>query len=213
MTLNIQLSPSPIPEKNWRSKILEQGFDQLGHAVIIVSSRSEILFASKAAEMLLENNNGLSVVDNNLFADLTPDNLRLQKAIQTAIDAQLTQDTSVGLYIHRNQQPKPYYLSISRLKKQLDERREGHSALIVIKDLELNYERWAERLRKGFNMSPREIQCVVLLTERRSVQEVAEVMEICTETVRQYLKSVFKKMDVRKLHELVSLALEYRRNR
>jgi DNA-binding NarL/FixJ family response regulator len=45
------------------------------------------------------------------------------------------------------------------------------------------------------------------------VQEVAEVMEICTETVRQYLKSVFKKMDVRKLHELVSLALEYRRNR
>jgi len=62
-------------------------------------------------------------------------------------------------------------------------------------------------------MSPREIQCVVLLTERRSVQEVAEVMEICTETVRQYLKSVFKKMDVRKLHELVSLALEYRRNR
>lgn len=155
----------------------------------------------------------ISEINNSLLADLIPDNLRLQKAIQTAIDAQLTQDTSVGLYIHRNQQPKPYYLSISRLKKQLDERREGHSALIIIKDLELNYERWAERLKKGFNMSPREIQCVVLLTERRSVQEVAEVMAICTETVRQYLKSVFKKMDVRKLHELVSLALEYRRNR
>lgn len=213
MMLVDQATSNTVLVQNWHSKILEQGFDQLGQAVIIVSSRSEVLFASKAATLLLENNNGLSVVNSNLLADLVPDNLRLQKAIQTAIDANLTQDTSVGLYIHRSQQPKPYYLSISRLKKQLDERREGHSALIVIKDLELNYERWSERLKKGFNMSPREIECVILLTERRSVDEVAEVMEICTETVRQYLKSVFKKMDVRKLHELVSLALEYRRNR
>ena len=200
-------------EKNWHSKILEQGFDELGQAVIIVSSRGKVLFCSKSADALITSNHGLSVIDENLVADLIPDNLRLQKAIQTAIDARLTQNNAVGFYIHRSQQQKPYYLSISRLKKQLDERRDGHSALILIKDLELNYERWTQRLKTGFNMSPREIECVILLTERRSVDEVAEVMDICTETVRQYLKSVFKKMDVRKLHELVSLALEYRRNR
>jgi DNA-binding CsgD family transcriptional regulator len=200
-------------EIDWRSKILEQGLDQLGQAVIIVSSRGEVLFASKTAEDLLANNNGLSVVDSKLMAELLPDNLRLQKAIQTAIDANHTQDNSVSLYIHRNQQPKPYHLAVSRMEKNSEERRDGHSVLILIKDLELDYESWAERLKTGFNMSPREIQCAVLLTERRSVQEVAEVMEICTDTVRQYLKNIYKKMDVRKLHELVSLALEYRRNR
>lgn len=200
-------------EKSWHIKILEQGLDQLGQALLIVSSRGEIMFASKSAEILLENHNGLSVVNNNLIADLIPDNLRLQKAIQTAINKQHTQEHSVGLYIHRNLQPKPYYLAVSQMQKNVDERRDGHNAFILIKDLELNYERWAERLKTRFSMSPREIECVVLLTERRSVQEVAEVMEICTETVRQYLKSIFKKMDVRKLHELVSLALEYRRNR
>ncbi|MDP1658307.1 MAG: helix-turn-helix transcriptional regulator [Methylotenera sp.] len=207
--VNINLDQKEI----WHSKILEQGLDQLGQALLIVSSRCEILFTSKSAETLLENHNGLSVVNNHLIADLTPDDLRLQKAIQSAIHQHNDHKYSVGLYIHRNQQPKPYYLTVSQMQKQANEKRDGHNALILIKDLELNYERWAERLKTRFSMSPREIECVVLLTERRSVQEVAEVMGICTETVRQYLKSVFKKMDVQKLHELVSLALEYRRNR
>lgn len=197
----------------WHGKILEQGLDQLGQAIIIVSCRAEVLFTSISAETLLENHNGLNIINNSLVADLIPDNQRLQKAIQNAINGNHTQENSVSLYIHRNQQDKPYYLSISQLPKQTDERRDGHHALILIKDLEINYERWADRLKSGFNLSPREIECVILLTERRSVQEVGEVMEISTETVRQYLKSIFKKMDVRKLHELVSLALEYRRNR
>lgn len=203
----------PVQEQVWHGKILEQGLDQLGQAVIIVSCRGEVLYTSKSAATLLQNHNGLNVVNNNLVADLAPDNQRLQKAIQTAINTNLTQENSASLYIHRSQQHKPYFLSISQMHKQADERREGHHALILIKDLEINYERWAERLKTGFNISPREIECVILLTERRSVAEVSEVMDITTETVRQYLKSIFKKMDVRKLHELVSLALEYRRNR
>jgi DNA-binding CsgD family transcriptional regulator len=54
---------------------------------------------------------------------------------------------------------------------------------------------------------------VILLTERRDVHELAEVMEVSIETIRQFIKNIFKKMDVQKQHELVSLALEYRRNR
>lgn len=207
--VNINLDQKEI----WHGKILEQGLDQLGQVLFIVSSRGEILFASKSAETLLSNHNGLSMVQNHLVADLIPDNLRLQKAIQSATNQHYEQKYSVGLYIHRNQQPKPYYLTVSQMQNHADERREGHHALILIKDLELNYERWTERLKTRFSLSPREVECVVLLTERRSVQEVAEVMGISTETVRQYLKSVFKKMDVGKLHELVSLALEFRRNR
>jgi DNA-binding CsgD family transcriptional regulator len=102
---------------------------------------------------------------------------------------------------------------LTRLLKPGEERREGHSVFILIKDLNQNIERWANRLKSSFDLSPREIECVVLLTERRDVEEIAAVMEISIETVRQYIKSMFKKMDVRKQHELVSLALEYRRNR
>ena len=200
-------------DDNWRIKMLEQGLAHLGQALIIVSSRAEVLFASNAAEVLLKNQHGLSVINQQLIADLLPDNTRLQHAIHTAIDANHTQENSISLYIHRSQHPKPYYLSISRMQKQEDERRDGHTVMILVKDLSLNYEYWTDRLSVEFNLSRREVECVVLLTERRSAVEVSEVMGISTETVRQYIKNVFKKMDVQKQHELVSLALEYRRNR
>lgn len=197
----------------WRIKMLEQGLAQLGQALLIVSGRGEVLFASETAETLLTSQCGLSIVNQKLVAELEPDNFRLQTAIQTAIDAHHSHENSIGIYVHRNQHPRPYYLAVSRLSKHGEERRDGYNVLILIKDLSLNFERWAERLKLEFDLSPREIECVVLLTERRDVHEISEVMGICTETVRQYIKSVFKKMDVRKQHELVSLALEYRRNR
>ncbi|MGB7814847.1 MAG: helix-turn-helix transcriptional regulator [Methylotenera sp.] len=197
----------------WRIKMLEQGLAQLGQALLIVSGRGEVLFASETAEALLTSQCGLSIVNQKLVAELEPDNFRLQTAIQTAIDAHHSHENSIGIYVHRNQHPRPYYLAVSRLSKHGEERRDGHNVLILIKDLSLNFERWAERLKVEFDLSPREIECVVLLTERRDVHEISEVMGICAETVRQYIKSVFKKMDIRKQHELVSLALEYRRNR
>lgn len=198
---------------SWREKILEQDLAQLGQAMLIVSGRAEVLFASIAAEQLLTNQNGLKVVDNHLLAELPPDNVRLQKAIVSVISSKNLQQNTISLYIHRKQQPKPYHLSVSRMTRQINERRDGYSALILIKDLNLNYDHWSDRLKEEFHLSPREIECVVLLTERRDVLEIAEVMEVCVETVRQYVKNAFKKMDVQKQHELVSLALEYRRNR
>lgn len=200
-------------DDSWRINMLEQGLAHLGQALIIVSSRAEVLFASSAAELLLNKQHGLRVVEQKLTADMAPDDIRLQNAISTAIDANHTQENSISIYVHRNQHPRPYYLSISRMQKQEKERRDGHTVMILVKDLSLNYEYWTDRLSAVFNLSRREVECVVLLTERRSTSEVSEVMGIGTETVRQYIKSVFKKMDVQKQHELVSLALEYRRNR
>lgn len=200
-------------DSSWRIKMLEQGLGHLGQALIIVSSRAEVLFASSAAEMLFENQHGLRVINQQLTADSEPDNVRLQKAIRTIIDAKHTQEKSISIYVHRSQNPKPYYLSINRMQRQVNDRRDGHSVLILLKDLGLNYKHWADRLSAKFNLSRREVECVVLLTERRDIKEVSEVMGISTETVRQYIKNIFKKMDVSKQHELVSMALEYRRNR
>lgn len=202
-----------ISDNIWRIKMLEQGLMQLGHALLLVSSRGEVQFASESAEMLLTKDCGLSIVKQRLIAELEPDNLRLQNAIKTAIDSNCPQENSIGIYIHRTQFPRPFYLVLTRLIKPGEERRDGHSVFVLIKDLNQNIERWANRLKSSFDLSPREIECVVLLTERRDVEEIAAVMEISIETVRQYIKSMFKKMDVRKQHELVILALEYRRNR
>lgn len=213
LIINNQHLKDQNQELKWRIIMLEQGLAHLGQALIIVSNRAEVLFASKAAELLLKKQQGLIMEGKHLNAELSPDNIRLQKAIGCAIDNNQSQDNTMSIYIHRDQQPRPYCLSFSRMPKQLDERRGGFNVMILVKDLSLNFEHWADRLAAMFGLSRREVECVILLTERRNTNEVSDVMNISPETVRQYIKNIFKKMNVQKQHELVSLALDYRRNR
>jgi DNA-binding CsgD family transcriptional regulator len=202
-----------VTNQAWRIKILEQGLAQLGQALVIVSSRGRVEFSSSAAHQILSSGQGLLIQDEILIAESAPDNQRLQNAIQQVLSEENEYGNAMGIYVHRAQYSRPFYLSISRMPKQADERREGHSLMILIKDLRLNFEHWTERLSAEFGLSHRELESVVMLTERRDIAEIAEVLGLSIETVRQYVKSSFKKMGVQKQHELVSLALEYRRNR
>ena len=197
----------------WQAKLLEQGLEQLGQAMLIVSCRGEVMFSSKAAEAILAADRGLRLENGRLIADLAVDNQRLQQAVETAIKEQRNVSNVFNLYVHRNDYVRPISLTISKMAKSEVERRQGHHVLILIKDLNLNQEFWADRLREEYRLSPREVQCVSLLTEGRDLKDVAELMAIGIETVRQYIKNIYKKMGVHKQHELVSLALEYRRNR
>jgi DNA-binding CsgD family transcriptional regulator len=197
----------------WQAKLLEQGLEQLGQAMLIVSSRGDVVFSSKAAEAILAADRGLRVVHGKLFADLVPDNQRLQQAVASAMTEKSETNHVLNLYVHRNDYIRPLSLTISKMAKSEAERRQGHHVLILMKDLNLNQEFWADRLRVEYRLSPREMQCVSLLTEGRELKDVAELMSIGIETVRQYVKNIYKKMGVHKQHELVSLALEYRRNR
>jgi DNA-binding CsgD family transcriptional regulator len=197
----------------WRIKILEQGLAQLGQALVIVSSRGRVEFSSTAAQQIFSSGQGLLVHDEILVAESATDNQRMQNAIKQVLSKESDNGNAVGIYVHRAQHARPFYLTICRMCKQEDERREGHSLMILIKDLRLNFEHWTERLSAEFSLSHRELESVVMLTERRDIAEIAEVLGLSVETVRQYVKSSFKKMGVQKQHELVSLALEYRRNR
>lgn len=200
-------------QQHWQAKILGQGVDQLGQAMLIVSCRGEVVFASKAAEAILEADRGVRIENGKLIADMPPDNQRLQEAIQSAIQEDKEDGLATGLYVHHNGHSRPINLTISKMPKSDDERRQGFHALILMKDLNLNQVFWADRLRDEYRLSPREMQCVTLLSEGRDLRDLAALMEIGIETVRQYMKNIYKKMGVHKQHELVSLALEYRRNR
>lgn len=197
----------------WQAKLLEQGLEQLGQAMLIVSCRSEIVFVSKAAETILAADRGLKVQEGKLIADLPADNKRLQQALTSATEDVGDTANMFNLYVHRNDYVRPIHLTISKMLKSDAERRQGRHVLVLIKDLNLNQEFWADRLREEYRLSPREVQCVSLLSEGRDLKDIAALMSIGIETVRQYIKNIYKKMGVHKQHELVSLALEYRRNR
>lgn len=197
----------------WQAQLIEQGVAQLAQAMLIVSSRGEIVFTSKAAGQMLLSGNGLCIDNQHLVADSERDNLRLQSVIQTVIESEHGNQGAIAVYVHREQSPRPYQITISKIPNIDHERRHGSHALVLIKDLGLNQGFWLDRLKDEYKLAPREVECTMFLSEGKTAQDIAQVMGIGKETVRQYMKNIFKKMGVHKQHEVVSLALEYRRNR
>lgn len=203
----------PNNQNEWQVLLLQQGLDQLGHAVVILSSRQRVMYASKAAQDILSDECGLLIKENRLVATLPVDQERLTAALSKMINSAENAPNYLNVYIHRDATSRPLELSLSKMPKSADDRREGHYVLIAMKDLNLDQMHWLDRLREKYQLTPREVECVALLAEGKESLDIANIMSIGKETVRHHMKSAYKKMGVHKQHELVSLALEHRRNR
>ncbi len=196
-----------------RVSVLEQGLSQLGQGIILLSKLGHVLFVTDVASEMLQQHDGLAIVDGLLVGLLPQDDERLQHMKSVALKEAAQAQTYKSFYIHRSNQKKPYLLLISKmgLGSTLDE--SGEAILIIIKDTHANAAYWQGRLKRIFGLTKREADFVVLLTEGRNIKEISIVMGIAEDTARQYLKNCFKKMEVNKQHELVCLALDSVRKR
>lgn len=198
----------------WWVNILEQSLSQLGQGIILLSKLGHVLYVTDLAQDAIEQNDGISVLNDKLVAVTEQDNARLQAMLELTNSEVLDSSAYKNLYIHRKENIRPYLLLISKMQLEAyeDEQAVG-GILILIKDTHANTIYWQERLQSKYGLTKREASFTLLLTEGRNVQEISEVMDISEETARQYLKGSFKKMDVQKQHELVCLALDCSRKR
>lgn len=198
----------------WWVNILEQSLSQLGQGIILLSKLGHVLYVTDLAQDAIEQNDGISVLNDKLVAVTEQDNARLQAMLELTNSEVLDSSAYKNLYIHRKENIRPYLLLISKMQLEAyeDEQAVG-GILILIKDTHANTIYWQERLQSKYGLTKREASFTLLLTEGRNVLEISEVMDISEETARQYLKGSFKKMDVQKQHELVCLALDCSRKR
>ena len=86
-------------------------------------------------------------------------------------------------------------------------------ALVIIHDTNTNHMAWYDRLQARFQLTPRECECTMLLTDGYGMAEIAERMNISMQTLRQHLKHAFNKTGTHKQHELVGIVLQMQRKR
>lgn len=195
--------------------ILEQVLCQLGQAVILVNERAEILFASTAARGILAKKDGLALVGQQLGAVYQPDNIRLQETITFVVpNLSCITPRHKTLHVHRGLSARPYLLTVVQMPKLHGfEKHHGHVAMVILRDLQANYQGLMNRMKRNFELTPRETETAILLAEGRDCKEISALLNLSLQTVRQHLKSVFRKMNVNKQHELVCLTLELTRKR
>ena len=196
-----------------RVSVLEQGLSQLGQGIILLSKLGHVLFVTDVAESMLQQHDGLTIMDGVLVGILPQDDERLQLMKTATLKESTQEQTYKSFYIHRSNQKKPYLLLISKMSLGSEHEENDEAILIIIKDTHANAAYWQVRLRRIFRLTKREADFVVLLTEGRNIKEISIVMSIAEDTARQYLKNCFKKMEVNKQHELVCLALDSVRKR
>lgn len=195
-----------------RVSVLEKGLSQLGQGIILLSRHREVMFMTDVAKGMVEQQDGLVVVNSFLNCVLKPDHQRLKQMFDVVLQEDEGQNYQ-SFYIHRKGRQKPYILLMSKMCLQDSQGTMQEAVLVIIKDTHANAAYWQERLKTNFGLTNREADFVVLLTEGRNIKEISIVMDIAEDTTRQYLKNCFKKMDVNKQHELVCLALDSLRKR
>lgn len=82
---------------------------------------------------------------------------------------------------------------------------EGVALLEVPKQVDVIRQRRKQALRRRFGLSPQEIDIAILLSEGRSLREIADGAKRSYETVRTQLKSIFFKTGTSRQVELVSV--------
>jgi|GEM_PF-2870415 len=188
-----------------RIRSLEKALDSLGQALVLLGNNAQVLYASGHAWRILAENDGLTVSGEVFCASLEEDHVQLSSALASLL-GHSEASVKLELNIRRPSGKLPYKLRVNALT-------DTHQALAIIHDTHANHMAWYDRLQARFQLTPRECECTMLLTDGYSMAEIAERMTISMQTLRQHLKHAFNKTGTHKQHELVGIVLQMQRKR
>lgn len=201
------------------TEILRQVLNQLGLATLVVSQNLDVRFFSTAAKNILDQADGLHIVNNQLQTSSALEGVRLRKLLSEAVKTH-TQNADHGndgidveMHVSRPSNKHPLHLRIMPLTHTHAESTESEHVIILIRDLEANFTGLINRLQDKFHLTPRECECATLLTEGLPPNKIAKLMHISEHTFHEHLKHMYLKMQVNKQHELVAKLLHLQRQR
>lgn len=196
-----------------RAQYLALALESLGQPLIVLGSHGRIMHATPQAANILAENDGLLAANAKLQASVANDDEKLQIALGTRIKNGIHPEKP-EIFVQRPSGKLPYKLRINLFAADDSATtKTTHGALIIIHDTHANHAAWHHRLKERFNLTPRECECAVLLTEGLNLPEIAERMDISTQTLRQHLKHAMQKTSTHKQHELAGLVLQMHRKR
>jgi len=195
-------------EKNVAANTL----DNMAIGVLVVSSLSRILFSNATAQEILQDRDGLSVVDGIIVPSKANEG-RLSAAIDLVI-SQAWKGSAVSgqaVSVVRNKSLVPLQIYVSPLLGENTysgwARKSEPLAILTIRDSERPMETRQEVLCKAFGLTASQARLVTLIVGGLSLQRAANNAGITEASARQYLKIAFDKMNVSRQGEMVAKVL------
>lgn len=191
-----------------RLETMASALAHLDFGVVGLDRDGRILFENAAAARILDQGKGLQRCRGSVAATGVADDAKLRAAIKQALSggvADLSAASSTLLLGKAGSKAAPLVAVVAPADHSGFAR--DPAAILHIFDSAAPIERTIRPLCEYYGLSPAEIRVVTMLVAGRSVAEVAAQEEIKQDTVRTYLKSIFRKTGSRSQTDLVRLMM------
>jgi len=190
-----------------RNGLLEDGaavhalsgvIDQLGIGAMIVRSNGRMMHADARAEAILKERDGLHLIGDRLSAASAQEGRSLEALLRAVSD---DERPSAAITITRPSGRPALGLTINRPPMADDLSTIG--LVVSIRDPGKGLVQSADTLRDLYGLTGTEAQLTIDLVNGKSVQETEERRGISHNTMRAHLRSIYAKLGVGRLSELI----------
>lgn len=172
-------------------------FEQLPLAAVLVDRYGKVLYTNGKADDILSRSDGLSIGADLMITTHAQADQRLLDSLlanNTCIDAITNNNVSNRVRIRRKNNQLPYDVFVSPLRaKEYQWLYNQPGALILIADPLQPNSPSNRSLVEVYGLTPTEARITVQIVNGLTVKQVAGKLNISELTVRQHLKSIFKK--------------------
>jgi DNA-binding CsgD family transcriptional regulator/PAS domain-containing protein len=187
---------------------LGQLISALPEAILIVDAETRPLTVNRAAECLLERNDGLRRVNGMLVAESTPETHELRRLIAQAAGVSAVTNGAAGGNVKDGEiaislsSGAPLLLQIVPLRHTMVGRfgKRKHLAAVIARPIET-----ARRLCAFYRMTPAESRLAALIFDGHSLVEAAADLHITKNTARTHMKRIYAKTDTHRQADLIRL--------
>ena len=187
-----------------QSRLAFHLLEGLPHGAVLLDGSGRVLLANAAAERIFTAHDGLDVVRDRLVAARSTDSWALRRLAAAATSSEGTRGG--WLQLPRPSGKPGYALFAAPLVT--DEALPGArrpAAVIAIFDPDARPGLAPETLQILYDVSRKEAEVAVLLAAGQDIGTIGASLGIATDTVRTHVKNLFRKMEVNRQQDLVSI--------
>lgn len=189
-------------------RIVSSALDAVPMAVVVVDRNATIRYANMAGERVLDQKDGLLVLQGRLSAARSADNSQLRLRIESV----LTEGDESGMSPWAAMRLEradgvAWFIRIAPLGLIARPASDSNVAIVLINDPKIPSKPSAAALRQLHGLTYAEAEILGRLTMGMRLQEIARELDISVETVRTHLKAIFTKTGTSRQAELVRHAI------
>lgn len=176
--------------------------DRVDQGVLIVAGNAEVLFANRAAELLLDEADGIRTEKSVLRAGAPAETAQFQGLIAAAVGR--SGEAGGMMVLSRPVPRRPLNVLVAPLMIAPTWFARGRSAAIVfVADPDHVPRTIQDQMRQLYRLTPAEAAVAMAIARGAGLQAVADELKISLTTARTHLQHVFEKTETRRQAELV----------